>query len=350
MSDSFKNVSPFKVMALYKFVSLPDFEKLQPEILGFCNDHGVRGTFLLAPEGINGTVAGTVEAIDTLIKWLEDGNLFGGRFRDSEVKFSYAEEMPFYRMKVRLKAEIVTLRAPEADPTKNVGTYVEPEDWNDIVADEELVVLDTRNDYEVALGTFEGALDPKTKTFTEFKDYVEKNLDPTVNKKVAMFCTGGIRCEKASSYMLSQGFEEVFHLKGGILKYLENVPEEKSTWNGECFVFDERVAVTHGLEIGEAELCRSCRHPLSASDREREDFIEGVQCLNCADASEEKRARSAERQHQIELAKARGQQHIGDDAASTALARARAKKAQKDADRKRDRAAAYQAKMADKTL
>lgn len=340
MSEDQKNVSPFKVMAIYKFVSLPDFEALQPEILAFCRAQEIRGTLLLAPEGINGTVAGTPEAINMLFKWLEDGNLFGGRFRNTEVKFSGAETMPFYRMKVRLKSEIVTLRAPEVDPTKNVGTYVAPEDWNDLIAQEDMVILDTRNDYEVALGTFEGALDPATKTFTEFKDYVAKNLDPARNKKVAMFCTGGIRCEKASSYMLSQGFEEVFHLKGGILRYLENIPAENSKWNGECFVFDERVAVKHGLEVGEAELCRSCRHPLSVADRQRPDFIEGVQCLNCVDVSEDRRARAAERQRQIELAALRGQAHIGDDATSAARARAKLKKAQRDADRKRDRAAA----------
>jgi len=336
MIDTTNGSVMFKVVALYKFVSLPDFEALQPEIAAFCDTHGIRGTLLLAAEGINGTVAGTSESIDALVAWLEDGNLFGGRFRRAEVKYSKAKDIPFYRMKVRLKSEIVTLRAPDADPTKLVGTYVAPEDWNDLIASENMVLLDTRNDYEVALGTFEGALDPHTKTFTQFKDYVAQNLDPERNKKIAMFCTGGIRCEKASSYMLSQGFEEVYHLKGGILRYLEDVPEQDSKWNGECFVFDERVTVSHGLEIGEAELCRSCRHPLSAEDRQRSDYSEGVQCRHCVDMSADRRDRAAERQRQIELAKQRGQAHIGDDATSAARARAKAKKAQRDADRRRN--------------
>jgi len=328
---------PIKVVALYKFVDQPDFESLKEPIASFCCERGIRGTLLLAPEGINGTVAGTPEAIDQLIGWLEDGNLFGGRFRDGEVKYSSAPHMPFHRMKVRLKAEIVTLRAPEANPGKQVGAYVDPEDWNALIAQDDIVVIDTRNDYEVALGTFENAVDPKTQTFTEFKDYVAANLDPQKHKKVAMFCTGGIRCEKASSYMLSQGFEEVFHLKGGILNYLEKVPEEQSSWDGECFVFDERVAVGHGLKIGSATLCRACRQPLTPADRERSEFIEGVQCHYCASERDmAKREAAAERQRQIELAKARGEIHIGQDASEIARQRREANKARREADRKRN--------------
>ena len=328
---------PIKIVAIYKFTDQPDFEALKAPLAEFCCARAIRGTLLLAPEGINGTVAGTPEAIDQLVGWLEDGNLFGGRFRGAEIKYSHAQTQPFHRMKVRLKSEIVTLRAPEANPGRQVGTYVDPENWNDLIADDDVVVIDTRNDYEVALGTFENALDPKTTTFTQFKDYVAQNLDPQKHRKVAMFCTGGIRCEKASSYMLAQGFEEVFHLKGGILNYLETVPQEQSRWDGECFVFDERVSVGHGLKIGEAVLCRACRQPLTPLDRERAEFIEGVQCHHCAATlTEEKRKAAAERQRQIELARARGEDHIGEDAAAIAQKRRLAAKARREADRKRN--------------
>ncbi|GLQ17279.1 oxygen-dependent tRNA uridine(34) hydroxylase TrhO [Maritalea porphyrae] len=308
-------MSEFKVVALYKFVALPDYRDLRDPIYDFCVQHGIKGALLLAEEGINGTVAGTPESVDKLVEYLERGNLFKGRFKGGEVKFSAASEMPFMRMKVKLKKEIVTLRAPEADPTKVVGTYVEPENWNDVISDDETVVLDTRNDYEVAIGTFEGAVDPQTENFTQFKDFVEKNLDPKKNKKVAMFCTGGIRCEKASAYMLAKGFEEVYHLKGGILKYLEETPQDKSMWNGECFVFDERVSVGHGLVEGDLTLCRACRFPLSPEDMQHKDFIEGQQCHHCVDKiSEKSKARAAEREKQIRLAQERGQEHIGDQA------------------------------------
>lgn len=329
--------APFKVAALYKFVALPDCAALQPEIAAFCEARGIRGTLLLAPEGINGTVAGTPEAIDALAAWFEDGNIFGGRFKGSEIKFSSADEMPFLRMKVRLKSEIVTLRAPEADPTKTVGTYVQPEDWNDLITQEDVIVLDTRNDYEFELGTFEGAIDPETKIFTQFKDYVSENLDPARDKKIAMFCTGGIRCEKASAYMLAHGFEEVYHLHGGILKYLETIPADESKWQGECFVFDERVSVGHGLVEGDATLCRACRYPLKPADLEHADYIEGVQCSHCVDTGTEKSRQAAiERHRQMLLAQERGMAHIGDDAASAARARSKAKKAHREADRARN--------------
>ena len=337
MNNATKSGGTFKVAALYKFVALPDYEDLQPQFAEFCNTRGIRGTLLLAQEGINGTVAGTPEAINQLAGWLENGNVFGGRFRGTEIKFSQADEMPFNRMKVRLKKEIVTLRAPEADPTKNVGTYVMPEDWNALIEQDDVIVIDTRNDYEYQLGTFEGALDPETKVFTQFKDYVTNNLDPERNKKVAMFCTGGIRCEKASSYMLAHGFEEVYHLHGGILKYLETIPADQSKWRGECFVFDERVSVGHGLEVGDATLCRACRQPLKPMDLEHKDYIEGVQCANCAGTGSEKSRRAAiERHRQMELARERGTAHIGDDAASAARARNKAKKAQRQQDRARN--------------
>jgi UPF0176 protein len=237
----------YKVAALYQFVPLPDFRELKDPLHKLCQDIGIRGTLLLAHEGINGTVAGSHEAIDALMTELREGTLFMGRLDDLELKFSTATEMPFKRMKVRLKKEIVTLGDPQTDPLRRVGTYVSPAEWNRLLEEPGIVLLDTRNDFEVEMGTFEGAVDPRIKRFSEFKDFVKNELDPKQHRKVAMFCTGGIRCEKASSYMLAQGFEEVFHLKGGILKYLEEVPETESRWNGGCFVFDERVALGHGL-------------------------------------------------------------------------------------------------------
>jgi UPF0176 protein len=237
----------YQVAALYQFVPLPDFRELKDPLHKLCQDLGIRGTLLLAHEGINGTVAGSHEAIDALMTEFREGTLFMGRLDNLELKFSTATEMPFKRMKVRLKKEIVTLGDPQTDPLRRVGTYVTPAEWNRLLEEPGIVLLDTRNDFEVEMGTFEGAVDPRIKRFSEFKDFVRNELDPAQHRRVAMFCTGGIRCEKASSYMLAQGFEEVFHLKGGILKYLEEVPETESRWNGGCFVFDERVALGHGL-------------------------------------------------------------------------------------------------------
>jgi UPF0176 protein len=237
----------YKVAALYQFVALPDFRELKDPLHKLCSDLGIKGSLLLAHEGINGTVAGLGEAIDTLMAELQEGALFGERLDNLELKFSSASEMPFRRMKVRLKKEIVTLGDPQTDPLRRVGTYVSPAEWNRLLEEPGIVLLDTRNDFEVEMGTFDGAVDPRIKRFSEFKDFVKNELDPGQHKKVAMFCTGGIRCEKASSYMLAQGFEEVFHLKGGILKYLEDMPKEESRWKGDCFVFDERVALGHGL-------------------------------------------------------------------------------------------------------
>ncbi|QQR37700.1 rhodanese-related sulfurtransferase [Devosia oryziradicis] len=328
---------PYKVMAIYKFADLPDAEAIQPVLAAFCCSRGIKGTLILAPEGINGTVAGTTEAIDALADWLFAGPVFARRLEGAEVKYSKASAMPFLRMKVRLKPEIVTLRAPEANPARQVGTYVEPEDWNSLIERNDVVLVDTRNDYEVGLGTFQRALDPATKSFTEFKDYVAEHLDPKRDKKVAMFCTGGIRCEKASSYLLSQGFEEVFHLKGGILRYLEMVPESESRFSGECFVFDERVSVGHGLVEGEATLCRACRHPLTILDRAHADYIEGVSCPHCADEAG-KHAAAAERQRQMELGRKHGVAHLGDAAATVAAERKAAKRALAEASRARNKA------------
>jgi UPF0176 protein len=239
----------FKVAALYQFVPLPDFRDLREPLRELCASLHIRGTLLLAPEGINGTVAGSAEAVDALLAQLRDGELFGGRLDNLELKFSSAQEPPFQRLKVRLKKEIVTIGDRSLDPAAKAGTYVDVKDWNALIAAPDVMVIDTRNAFEVALGTFEGALDPKLTRFGEFPDFAARALDPAKYKKIAMFCTGGIRCEKASVYLLAQGFAEVFHLKGGILKYLEEIPESESRWNGECFVFDERVALGHGLAV-----------------------------------------------------------------------------------------------------
>jgi UPF0176 protein len=244
---------PYKVAAFYQFAALPDFRDLRQPLRALCDDLELKGSVLLAQEGINGTLAGSPEAIDALIPALRHGNLFGGRLDRFEPKFSSAAAMPFGRLKIRLKKEIVTFGDESADPTRQVGTYVEPADWNDIMAAPDTLVIDTRNAFEVAIGTFEGAIDPAIASFGQFKKFVARHLDPARDRKIAMFCTGGIRCEKASSYLLSQGFAEVYHLKGGILNYLERVPETASRWRGECFVFDERVALGHGLRERQTE-------------------------------------------------------------------------------------------------
>ncbi|MEQ1767285.1 MAG: rhodanese-related sulfurtransferase, partial [Methylotenera sp.] len=298
---------------LYKFISLPDYKSLQAPVLDACLSNNIKGTLLLAKEGINGTIAGLPEDIHNLLHFLRSDAIFKNRFADLEHKESFASKHPFYRMKVKLKKEIVTLGVPGVSPTKKVGTYVKPEDWNALISDPDVILIDTRNDYEVDIGTFKGAIDPKTTTFREFPKYVTEHFDKTKHKKVAMFCTGGIRCEKASSYMMDQGFEEVYHLQGGILKYLETVPEAQSMWEGECFVFDQRVAVKHNLEVGEFDQCYACRHPLSPAELQSPQYMAGISCPYCYDKiSEDKRIRLTERQKQVILAKQRGETHIGE--------------------------------------
>lgn len=298
------------VAALYKFVSLPDFEDLREPLLNFMKEHEVRGTLLLATEGINGTIAGSREGIDAVLAYLKADS----RLADLEHKESYVDGMPFLRTKVKLKKEIVTMGIPGVDPLNLVGTYVDPKDWNKLISDPEVVVLDTRNHYEYAIGTFEGAIDPNTETFREFPDYVKKTLDPKKHKKVAMFCTGGIRCEKSTSYVKSLGFDEVYHLKGGILKYLEEVPPNESLWKGECFVFDGRVSVDHSLSPGQFDQCYGCRHPVSEEDKASDKYVQGVACPHCYDRlTEDQKLRFTERQKQIALAKARNEDHIGVD-------------------------------------
>lgn len=306
-------MTQYLTAALYKFVSLPNYQALQAPILAACKSHRIKGTLLLAEEGINGTIAGLADDIHAILNYLRTDPSFEGKFADLEHKESYANEHPFYRMKVKLKKEIVTLGVPGVSPTKKVGTYVKPENWNALISDPEVFLIDTRNDYEVDIGTFKGAIDPKTTTFREFPQYIAKHFDPAKHKKVAMFCTGGIRCEKASSYMMDQGFDEVYHLQGGILKYLETVPEAQSLWQGECFVFDQRVAVKHNLEVGDFDQCYACRHPLSPAEMQSAQYTAGVSCPYCYDKlSAEKRASLIERQKQVTLAKQRGETHIGE--------------------------------------
>jgi UPF0176 protein len=298
----------FRVAALYRFCRLEGYEELRAPLAAFCCGRGIKGTLLLAREGINGTVAGSEDAIAELIGWLEAVPELAGL----EVKYSVAAEMPFHRMKVRLKREIVTMGVEGIDPLQGAGAYVAPAEWNALISDPDTIVVDTRNDYEVSIGTFRGAVDPQTKSFREFPQWVARNRDQLEGRKVAMFCTGGIRCEKATAYVKSLGLEDVFHLKGGILKYLEEIPAEESLWQGECFVFDERVSVSHGLEVGQSELCRACRHPLTAEERLSPHFSAGISCPHCHDQrTDEDRARYAERQRQVEIAEKRGLRHIG---------------------------------------
>lgn len=299
----------FRVAAFYGFAAVAEPARLCESLRALCADLGTRGTILVAPEGINGTVAGLGAAIDRLVAHLRALPGLGGM----DVKFSHAAQMPFHRMKVRLKREIVTMGVDGLDPVAGAGRHIAPRDWNALIADPGTVVIDTRNGYEVALGSFRGATDPQTASFREFPGWADAHAEDLRGRKVAMFCTGGIRCEKATAYMRSIGVEEVFHLKGGILKYLEEVPASESLWEGECFVFDERVAVVHGLAEGEASLCRACRRPLTQEDRRSPLHAEGVACVHCHDrSSEADRARYAERHRQVELAERRGgAPHIG---------------------------------------
>jgi len=304
------------VAALYRFTAFAEPASLRGPLVQVARGAGVRGTVLLAPEGINATIAGPRTGIDTVLAHIR--TLPGCARLDW--KESRAAENPFRRLKVRLKAEIVTLGVPGTDPNARVGTYVAPAEWNAVVADPDTVVIDTRNDYEVSIGSFTGAIDPATASFGDFPGWWALNRDRFAGKRVAMFCTGGIRCEKASSYLLGQGVPEVLHLKGGILKYLEQVPRAQSRWHGECFVFDERVAVGHGLVQGSHSLCHACGRPVSPANRAHPDYAEGISCPACiGEYSAADRARFAERQHQIALAKARGGAHLGPEAAEEGI-------------------------------
>ncbi|RUO39790.1 hypothetical protein CWE15_08505 [Aliidiomarina taiwanensis] len=295
--------------ALYKFIELNNYEELQQPLYDVMVKHEVKGTLLLAREGINGTICGTREGIDAVLQHLRSDP----RFADIEHKESDSDTQAFYRTKVKLKKEIVTLGVDWVDPKNSVGTYVPATEWNQLIQDPDVLLIDTRNDYEVAVGTFEGAVDPKTVSFREFPEYVEQHLDTKKHKKVAMFCTGGIRCEKSTAYLKGLGFDDVYHLEGGILKYLEEVPEEESLWRGECFVFDQRVTVKHGLEQGTYDQCYACRMPITEEEKASEHYQKGVSCPHCYNkTTASQKERFAERERQIQLAKARGEEHIHD--------------------------------------
>jgi len=301
------------VCALYHFVTLDDPAALREPLLNLMERHGLRGTLLLAREGINGTVAGSRAGIDALIDWLRADPRFAG----ISLKESFDEGMPFLRAKVKLKKEIVTMGVEGIDPRQIAGTYVKPTEWNAVISDPDVTVIDTRNDYEVKIGTFRNAINPATASFREFPEFARKNLDPKRNRKVAMFCTGGIRCEKSTAYLKSLGFEEVYHLEGGILKYLEEVPEEESLWQGECFVFDNRVTVDHALERGHYDQCHACRMPIDDDDKASNAYVPGVSCPHCIGKySEEQRRRFREREKQVGLARQRGEDHLGADGAT----------------------------------
>jgi UPF0176 protein len=300
--------APIRVAALYRFARFPDPAALRAPLLAICTANHVKGTLLLAREGINGTIAGSTEAIDAVLAHIRTLPDCAGL----EVKDSSAETPPFLRMKVRLKREIVTMGQPDIDPLTGTGHYVKPADWNALIAQPDTVVIDTRNDYEVKVGTFVGAVDPQTHSFSEFPDWFRAHRDELADKKIAMFCTGGIRCEKSTAFLKAEGLEEVYHLEGGILKYLEDVPASDSRWEGECFVFDQRVAVGHGLVLGTHSLCHACRMPVSAADCTSALYVEGVSCPAChANRDDAQRAGYAERQRQVLLAEARGQAHVG---------------------------------------
>lgn len=299
---------PIVVAALYHFVTLEDYEALREPLLDICRANTIFGTLLLAHEGINGTIAGDRKGIDAVLAYLRRDP----RLAKLDWKESYHDDAPFLRMKVKLKKEIVTMGVPGIDPNQCVGTYATPEEWNALVDDPDVVVIDTRNGYEVDIGTFKGAVDPGTISFREFPQWVRANLDPEKHRKVAMFCTGGIRCEKASAFMLKEGFEAVYHLQGGVLKYLEEMPVEQSRWEGECFVFDSRVAVNHALEKGSYDQCYACRHPITEADKQSERYVKGVSCPRCFDElTPDQQLRFAERQRQVDLANARGEPHVG---------------------------------------
>lgn len=315
-------MNQFVVCALYKFVALEDYKAIRQPLLEAMESNGIKGTLLLASEGINGTVSGTQEGIDALLAWLNSDD----RLNPISFKLSYHDNQPFYRTKVKLKKEIVTMGVEGIDPRKTVGTYVKPKDWNALISDPDVLLIDTRNDYEIEIGTFEHAVNPNTKTFREFPEYVKNNLDPKKNKKVAMFCTGGIRCEKSTAYLKEQGFEEVYHLEGGILQYLEDVPKEDTLWKGDCFVFDNRVAVNHDLEKSEYDQCYACRLPITDEDKASDKYEQGVSCPQCYGThTEEQIARFREREKQINLARARNEEHVGTEARDVMEARRKAK-------------------------
>tara|TARA_B110000091_G_scaffold37704_1_gene40543 strand:+ start:150 stop:1091 length:942 start_codon:yes stop_codon:yes gene_type:complete len=299
------------ICALYKFTRLDDFEKIQSSLKIFLDSLNIKGTLLLAREGVNGTIAGDNVCIMKSLDYLQKDERLSGL----EYKLSYSEKPPFKRLKVKLKKEIVTLGVSDIDPIHSSGTYVKPVDWNELISDPDVVLIDTRNNYEFEIGSFKGSINPNTETFREFPAYTENNLEKFRDKKIAMFCTGGIRCEKSTAYLKSKGFENVFHLQGGILKYLEEIKEDESLWEGECFVFDDRVAVKHNLELGKYDQCHACRFPITEEDKEHPHYEKGASCARCYGTKNSVQVeRYREREKQVQLAKSRGESHIGDDA------------------------------------
>ena len=315
-------MSQYVVCALYKFTGRDNHRALQEPLRQIMLDNQVRGTLILASEGINGTVAASRAGIDSLLEWLRQHPPLA----DLDTKESYTHKAPFKRCKVKIKKEIVTMGVSGIDPLQTVGTYLDARQWNELLEDPDVLLVDTRNDYEYRVGTFRNAVNPCTTSFREFPRYVQEHLDAGKHRKVAMFCTGGIRCEKSTAYMKTLGFDEVYHLKGGILKYLEDTPEESSHWQGECFVFDERVTVNHQLERGRYDQCNACRMPITEDEKNSDRFQQGVSCPHCHDKlSDTQKARFMERQKQIDLARARGQAHMGDDARNTHISNQAAK-------------------------
>lgn len=300
---------PYVVAALYKFADCLDYKEFQPKLLTQCKTHNVYGTLLLAEEGINGTIAGSREGIDAVMEFIHSHPAFK---EGIEYKESFASKQPFLRMKVKLKKEIVTMGIPGVTPRKAVGTYIEPQDWNELLLRDDVVIIDTRNDYEYEIGTFKNAINPNTETFREFPTYMKENWDPKKYKKIVSFCTGGIRCERSTALLVDMGYEEVYHLKGGILKYLADIPEDKSLWQGECFVFDNRVSVTHGVKEGSYDQCFGCRYPVSEEQKKHPHYKEGVHCHRCYSQRSVNQHRSAEIRHrQVQIAKEKGIKHLG---------------------------------------
>ena len=317
---------------MYHFVNIDDCETLQESLLSLLKSNRVKGTLLVAAEGINGTVAGTSEGIKSLQDFLAND----GRFEGIACKFSNVEKMPFSRTRVKLKKEIVTMGVTDIDPQQIVGTYVKAKEWNELISDPEVTVIDTRNEYEVLIGTFENAVNPHTESFREFPSFAESELSPTKHKKIAMFCTGGIRCEKSTAFLKARGFDDVYHLEGGILRYLEDVPKKESLWQGECFVFDDRVTVDHNLKPGSYDQCHACRMPISDVDKKSDAYVKGISCSHCIDRkTDADRARFRERQKQIQLASERGEDHIGGDASAGQAKRARLQKETRDSQREK---------------
>ncbi len=315
INQNTKKNNHFKYAALYGFNTINDPEKRKHSLLRFCKDNKILGTFLIAHEGINGTISGLPENIDRVVNFIKSWD----EIIDLEVKYSISTQNGFYRMKVKVKKEIVTMGLPFINPANNKGKYVEADKWNEFISQEDVIIIDTRNFYETSIGKFKGSIDPNTKTFRDFPKWVDEFANNTVNKgkKIAMYCTGGIRCEKATSFMIEKGFDEVYHLKGGILKYLETVPENDSDWEGDCFVFDQRISVKHNLKQGDYKQCYGCKMPLSEKDYSDKNYIKGISCPYCYDKlTDDQKIRFAQRQKQIELSEIRGEGHIGENSTS----------------------------------